>query len=1158
VAIKSSSNPGTIGVDQSICYNTRPSTIVNALSPTGTYTTKWQSFSNNSWNDIPGAAELSFSPLELTTTTRFRRVITDACSSINSNEVIVTVLPQVNAGIVASDQTICYRGTANSLVGSQPTGAEGTFSYRWQSSLDRVNWNDLPGTNMLNYPPGVLDKTTSFRRMAISTKCGETPSNLITITVHSELKNVNIAGDQTICSGGIVNSITGETPQGGDGNYSYKWQKSTDGQNWGDVVNSNSKDYQPTNLTQTTNYRRITYTNSCGNATSNTVIINVRQGVNPGSIGSDQTICYNTKPASITNSVTPTGTFTTKWYSFTNSSWTEVPGITDLSYSPGELITTTKYRRTVTDVCGSANSNEITVTVLPQVTSGTIATDQTICYKSMANSLAGNGATGAEGSFSYRWQSSLDKVNWNDIANSNSTGYSPGILEKTASYRRIAISTKCGETPSNVLTVSVYPELKNINVAGDQTICSGGTINSITGETPQGGDGNYSYKWQKSTDGISWGDIVNSNSKDYQPTNLIQTTNYRRITYTNSCGNAISNTVTINIRQGASPGSIGNDQTICYNTKPETLVNAVTPTGTYTVKWYSFINNSWTEVPGITDLSYSPSELATTTKYRRTITDVCSSVNSNEVTITVLPQVNPGTISTDQTICYKALANSLVGTGASGADGSFSYKWESSLDKVNWDELGNNTSSGFNPGTLEKTTYFRRLASSVKCGATASNVITISVNPEIKNVNIASDQSICTGGTINPLIGESPLGGDGNYSFRWQKSTDGSTWGDVVNSNSKDLQPSNLTQTSYFKRVTQSAYCGSATSNMVTVSVTPELIPGVVSSAQVICEATRPEELTGTMASGEQKFSYQWQSSSSGEYYEIIPGAITQNFWPEAMTASKYYRRQVIGQCSPKFSNAVFISVLPKPDQPSVQVKTTYCKNEAITLLGNNTQLNYEWYDKEGSLLRTGSSFVIPKLESDLSLSVKAVNSHNCRGSAQTLTLNLDKVKAGFTANTFLVNKGEFVQFTSSATNANSYQWNFSEGEGSTKANPVKYFYTSGIKDVKLTVTSSGGCRDSLLMRNYITVSSPTGIEDLTKEGFSVYPSLVHDQLTIETDKTASFEVYIINWEGKVTVARKVVNLNKLVLHVEDMPSGMYIVKIVKDREPLTFKFVKQ
>jgi hypothetical protein len=122
------------------------------------------------------------------------------------------------------------------------------------------------------------------------------------------------------------------------------------------------------------------------------------------------------------------------WSPSTNLSTTNTASVTA---SPTNTAQANVYTVTGTNGNGCVNSVSVTITVNPALTAGIIAADQTICSGIAPASLTStDAAAGGTGARNYQWQSSLDNVNFTDIAGAVSDTYSPGILTQTTYYRR--------------------------------------------------------------------------------------------------------------------------------------------------------------------------------------------------------------------------------------------------------------------------------------------------------------------------------------------------------------------------------------------------------------------------------------------------------------------------------------------------------------------------------------------------------------------------------------------------------------------------------------------------------------------------------------------------------------------------------------------------
>lgn len=435
-------NPGQIGSNQTICYGSAPQQLNFTLQPSGgtlPYTYRWQRSNDNgaSWSDITGtsATIVTYYPPVLGRTTLFRCRVTDALSSSGlTNSVTVTVVSDLTAGTIGNDQTIYASTTPATLIqtGTAPAGGNGIYSYQWQRSSDGLTWSDISGANSSSYSPLTLSADTWFRRFVIDGACGSTASNPVKITVNPitlftsetpvgggvdyfnlgteflvledgfitkvRLYTNNLeAGDHLVriwrmVSEGVYTSITGPFTWGFT-NYLTGWREYTlpapiQVQAGNTYVVSISSAYNNDQYIQSSDYfvpfntnDYIRYIRGLYTANVNEVPRFTYMGTHyfrdvvfylfsPGSIGSNQSICYNSVPLPITQTTAPSGgsgEYSFQWQSSPdNSSWTNITGATSTNYSPAALTVTTYFRRNVTSGGITSSSQPVLVTVNPE------------------------------------------------------------------------------------------------------------------------------------------------------------------------------------------------------------------------------------------------------------------------------------------------------------------------------------------------------------------------------------------------------------------------------------------------------------------------------------------------------------------------------------------------------------------------------------------------------------------------------------------------------------------------------------------------------------------------------------------------------------------------------------------------------------------------
>jgi hypothetical protein len=365
--------------------------------------------------------------------------------------------------------------------------------------------------------------------------------------VTTEIVVGTIGNDQTICYGEIPAKITTIVPPSGVSIFYNKWQYSIDGTNWITIVGATTDSYQPIALTQTTYFKKIVTTAANGDVSTNIVQITVNPELTAPIIGDDQISCANSTPDPITIENITSVVYSYQWQKSTNGTiWTNISSATGSYYQPNQTESFCYYRVVATNNCGSMTSNKVSITINEDLQSNGIGESQTISYNSAPEKLTGDIPTGGTGSYTYQWQYSTNGTSWITISGATSDSYQPGALTKTTYFRRITSSGNCNSLTSNEVEIIVATKLLPGSIGTSQTICYNGTPTELQSTSATGGNGIYGYQWQKSTDGTNWTNIFGATSKNYQPSNVTQATQYRR-QVTSGTDVAYSNSVTINV-----------------------------------------------------------------------------------------------------------------------------------------------------------------------------------------------------------------------------------------------------------------------------------------------------------------------------------------------------------------------------------------------------------------------------------------------------------------------------------------------------------------------------------------------------------------------------------------------------------------------------------
>ncbi len=549
----------------------------------------------------------------------------------------------------------------------------------------------------------------------------------------------------------------------------------------------------------------------------------------PGVV-SPVTYCQNEIAATLT--ATAAGTNTLTWY--TNAGLT---GGSITAPTPSTATaTTTNYFVTQTNSFGCVSpASTITINVNPGLTGNTISSNQTICANTAPNGLTGGNAAGGNGSYTYQWQGSTDGGNaWVNIAGANNTDYSPGVLTDTIQYRRVVTSAPCSDT-SNIITINVQGALNNFGIATSQIICEGFAPALLQGQLPNGGGGVYNYQWQSSVDNLLWPDIPGASLQDYQPPALTITTFYRRRVITPQCS-VTSPAITITVNPTPSGSITVAAPFICVEdagaisftasigTAAFDAVLVTTKPGGVTDTTRQSVNSNGPQKIQVIPAGSNPGNYSIRLVQLTDSKGCISNTISSPVIIAVItPVIN--VIEKDTTICNGQTViirnNLLQGGSATGQDSLYTYQWESApANTTNWQNI-----SGANLETVQvspafSTCYRRKVLTNGKCQS-ISNPVCITVNPGLSNNIISATQQVCVNTPVSNLQGSTPAGGDNNYLYQWETSTDSVNWTGISNTISYQPPVYTAAGTHYFRRSVTSGNCTSA-SNVIIVRVRPD------------------------------------------------------------------------------------------------------------------------------------------------------------------------------------------------------------------------------------------------------------------------------------------------------------------------------------------------
>lgn len=197
------------------------------------------------------------------------------------------------------------------------------------------------------------------------------------------------------------------------------------------------------------------------------------------------------------------------------------------------------------------------------------------------------------------------------------------------------------------------------------------------------------------------------------------------VTITNPCGNSIQTSVTILVPSALSVLINNVIHVQCYG-QTTGGATAVPSNGTPNYEY------SWSTQAAPTTIISTTNNISGVAAgtYRVTVTDASGCTATASITIQNQTNVmNPGTLGSDQNLCFGTLPSILNGSVASGGNNS-TYLWQTSLNNSTFiNAAGINNTQNYTPSSLTQNTYFRRAWISIACGTVYSDTLLIRIFP---------------------------------------------------------------------------------------------------------------------------------------------------------------------------------------------------------------------------------------------------------------------------------------------------------------------------------------------------------------------------------------------------------------------------------------------
>ena len=741
--------------------------VANDADATVTY--QWQSLSSSTWSNISGATNAAYTAVEADEGHQLRVIATSSDSDGSGTSAtsaataaVIDVAPTLSAtisGTAREGQTLTAAAVAND--------ADATVTYQWQS-LSGSTWSNISGATSSTYTAVEADEGHQLRVIATSSDndgSGTTATSAATSTVIdiTPTLSVTVSGiaqeGQTLTASASANDA--------DATVTYQWQ-SLSGSTWSNISGATTSTHTATETDEGHQLRVIaTSSDSDGSGTSATsaatsAVIDIAPTLSvtvSGTAQEGQTLTA-TPVANDADAVV-----TYQWQSLSGSTWSNISGATNATYTAGEADEGHQLRviATSTDADGGGTSATSAATaavtdIAPTLSvsvSGTAQEGKTLTASATAND--------SDAVITYQWQS-LSGSTWSNIAGATSSTYTAVEGDEGHQLRVIATSSDSdgsGTSATSAATAAIVDVTPSLTVSVSGTAQEGKTLTATATPTSDADGGTTTYQWQSLT-GSTWSNIAGATASTYTAAEADEGHQLRAVaTFVDDTGQSVSATSsataavtdiapTLSVTIG---GTAQEGRTLTANG----VANDADAVITY--QWQSLSGTTWSNISGATSSTFLVGEANETHQLRVIATSTDSDGSGTSATSAATAAITDapptlsvtvsGTAQEGQTLTATATAND--------SDATIKYQWQS-LSGSTWSNISSATSSTYKIAETNEGHQLRVVATSSDTdgsGTTANSAATAVVTDAPPKLTITSTAvTVAAGGSVALSISE--------------------------------------------------------------------------------------------------------------------------------------------------------------------------------------------------------------------------------------------------------------------------------------------------------------------------------------------------------------------------------------------------------------------
>lgn len=908
--------------------------------------------------------------------------------------------------------------TANIVSGCAPLGVQFTD----QSTNNPTFWNWDLGNGQLSTaqnPVGIYSTPGTYTITLVVRNSNGTASITKTNYIVANPSPVaDFSTDKTIACQPAVIKFTDKSTPGAGSIASYAWDFGD-----GNTSNQASPTHSYTNLGFYNVNLTVTSTTGCSNSIGRYNYIRVVSGVTADFIVPPSTSCKAPFPVTLSNQTSGPGSITYNW-DLGNAT-------TSTAFNPSTVYATAgtyTIKLTATSEYGCSATVQKTTTISPITTA--INSPDTACLNSYVSFQNSSSATPVSSIWNFGNGSSSFNLNDSSLYSTAGT-YTVKLVNQYAS---------CADSITKNLVILAPPTINFSTL--DTAACKAPLTVNFTDATV----GAAAWNWNFGDGGTA---VVKNPSHIYAANGNYNVT--LTVTTSKGCSNTLTKPAYIKIQKpivGIKNINVGGCVPFLY--APLDTVQTVDPVISYL----------WDFGDGFTSTVKTPSHNYTTTG-KFTVKLYITTKGGCTDSVVYVNGVKVGTPTT---------ANFSVSVPSSCAKDSVSFTdLSGTADEWLWDFGDGSTSALQNPKHLfQDTGYFSvsLVAINQGCSTAVTKANVVQILPPVARFNFNVD---CTNKTLVSFADASKAStAYGPITYAWN-------FGDPGNNTSTLNNPTFNYPALGTYQVTLTVTNGSCTSSIKKVVRLVAEVADFTVSKTLICKNESININTTANIANIAKFEWYFDGGPA----EPAPGNISRTFTTVGPHTIKLVITTVSG-CKDSITKVNVVTVEGPTAAFSIG-STPPCKGAAINFTDNSSGtlpiVQWKWVWGDGNT----QTYTAPPFSHSYAdtgrYQVKLIITDNlgCKDSITKGPQFVTAPVANFGSKYLKICPATPMQFTDSSRGYGlTYNWNFGDGGSSTVKNPsYQYAGPDATYSVKLVITDSLGCKDSITKTNYINVIKP-------------------------------------------------------------------------------------